>query len=150
MGKILVLGLGNLLMGDEGIGIHVIKKLMEIKLPKNIEVVDGGTAAFDLMPYLKAAQKLIIVDAVQTGGKEGAIYRLRPEDLSPGSGKTLSLHQITLQEVLEAAHLLDIKPEVIIIGIEPKQIGCGDELSQELKEVIPAVTRIIKEELSIL
>ncbi len=150
MGKILVLGVGNLLMGDEGVGVHVVRKLMEMDLPPNVEVVDGGTAAFDLIPYLENVQKLIIVDAVQAGEGVGSIYRLRLEDLFQKSPNSISLHQITLQEVLKVAGLLDIEPETIIIGIEPKQIRCKDELSPELKEAIPTVIRAVKGELGVL
>jgi len=148
MQKILIVGLGNLLLGDEGVGIHVIYELKKLELPRNVALIDGGTAAFDLIPLLKDADKLIIVDAVQAGEKPGAIYRFRPEAISQNSLKIMSLHQINLKDVLSAARLLNIEPETVIIGIEPKRIEYGLELSEELKQAIPQVIKLVQEELA--
>lgn len=148
MQRTLVVGLGNLLLGDEGVGIHVIYELKKLKLPQNVELIDGGTAAFDLIPLLKNADKLIVLDAVQAGGEPGTIYRFGPEAISQSSFRITSLHEITLQDVLSAAHLLNIEPETVIIGIEPKRIEYGLELSAELKQAVPKVIALIQKELT--
>jgi len=148
--KTVILGLGNLLMGDEGVGVHVVRELKKLDLPPGIEPADGGTAAFDLLPILKQADKVIIVDAVRAGGKAGSIYRFRPDDIRSGSSVivALSLHQLTLKEVLHVARLLDIKPDIVIIGIEPQRITLGMGLSAALQRALPQVVAAIQAELS--
>ncbi|MFQ6117317.1 MAG: hydrogenase maturation protease [Candidatus Bipolaricaulia bacterium] len=146
--KTIVLGLGNLLMGDEGVGVHVIRRLQELELPPGVEPVDGGTAGIDLLPVFKEAARVIVVDAVRAGGEAGSIYRFGPKELEEASQEALSLHQLSLGEVLQAASLLGIEPEVTIIGVEPKQIAPGMEISPELTEALPRVIEVILEELS--
>jgi hydrogenase maturation protease len=146
--RIAVLGLGNLLMGDEGVGIHVLHKLKERGPPEGVELVDGGTAGIDLLPVLKQADRVIIIDAVRAGGRPGSIYRFKPEDLKGETPMALSLHQFSLQDVLHSAHLLGIEPEITIIGVEPKRIAPGLELSEELQEVLPQLVEVVWAELS--
>jgi hydrogenase maturation protease len=145
--KTIVLGLGNLLMGDEGVGIHVVQRLQELELPPGVEAVDGGTAAFDLILILRDADRVIIVDAVRAGGEAGSIYRFTSGDIEEASHGALSLHQATFQEVLQAAELLGIEPEITIIGIEPRRIAPGLELSPELQEALPQVVKAVWDEL---
>ena len=135
-------------MGDEGVGVHVIRKLQELELPPEVEPVDGGTAGIDLIPVLKGADRVIIVDAVRAGGEAGSIYRFGPEELEKPLDH-LSLHQLSLQEVLQAATLLGIQPGITIIGVEPKRIALGLELSKELEEALPRVIEAVQAELQV-
>lgn len=145
MKRTIILGLGNLLLGDEGVGVHVIRRLQEVELPEGVELVDGGTAGFELLPFLKEAERVIIVDAARGGGKPGSVYRLRPEELGSATPE-LSLHQISLREVLQAAELLGIKPEVVIIGVEPERIAPGIGLSPAVEAALPrAIDLVLKE-----
>lgn len=134
-------------MGDEGVGVHVIRKLQELELPSGVELVDGGTAGIDLLPVFKEAARVIVVDAVRAGGETGSIYRFGPEEIEKTPLEHLSLHQLSLGEVLQAAELLGIEPEVTIIGIEPKQIAPGLELSEELEKALPRVIEVVLQEL---
>ena len=146
VGKTIVLGLGNLLLGDEGVRVHVVRRLQELKpdLP-GVEVIDGGTAGFELLPFFKEAERVIVVDAAR-GGPSGSVYRLRLEDLS-NEGTSISLHQLSFREVLRAAELLEIKPEVVIIGIEPERIAPGLELSPAVEAALPRAVALVLEEL---
>jgi len=145
MGKTIILGLGNLLLSDEGVGVHVIRGLQELGLPGGVEVVDGGTAGFELLPFLKEAERVIVVDAARGGGKPGSVYRLKPGELSEAT-PGLSLHQLSLREVLQAAELLGIKPEVVIIGVEPERIAPGMDLSPAVEAALPrAIDAVLKE-----
>jgi len=146
--KTAVLGLGNLLLGDEGVGIHVLSRLRERDLPEGVELVEGGTAGIDLLVVFKQAERVVIVDAVRAGGRPGSIYCLRPEDLEAESAVALSLHQLSLRDVLHSASLLGIEPEVVIIGVEPKRIAPGLELSDELQEALPEVVEVVWAQLS--
>jgi hydrogenase maturation protease len=144
--RIAVVGVGNLLLKDEGIGIHVVRALQESSLPDGIIVIDGGTFP-DVLDYLEPADKLVIIDAAEAGGIPGAIYRFRPGDVTLETGEAISLHELGLISSLKMMSLLGkTPPEVVIIGIQPKEIGWGMELSPELKEKVPEIVRVVLKE----
>src|SRR4030042_7180736 len=91
---ILILGIGNLLLKDEGVGVHVVERLREIPLPENVEVLDGGTAGLDLVDFIGGRKKLIVIDAVNAGEKPGTIYRLTEENLDIKPKALTSFHEI--------------------------------------------------------
>jgi len=147
--KTVILGLGNILLKDEGIGVHVIKELEKKGLPQTLEIIDAGTSGLEIIPSIKDTDTLIIIDAIKTDKAPGTVYRLKPEDLPLDPNiKSLSLHQIGVLESLSIVKNLGKLPrEVIIIGIEPKEISLGLELSQELKQKIPDIVNIILKEI---
>ena len=127
--KIVVLGMGNLLLKDEGIGVHVAHAMQETSYPNNVdlEVIDGGTLP-DAPISFGEADKLIVVDAVQPRGEPGAIYRFHLEDIKVGDKMLTSLHQISLLENLRLMEEFGQKPkDVVIIGIEPEDMNWGLE-----------------------
>ena len=147
--RIVVIGVGNLLLGDEGIGIHVIKALQEIELPEDVIIIDGGTSP-DLIAYTTAGDKLIIIDAAKAGGEPGSIYRFQPEDLAEANGTLTSAHELGVEQNLKLMSLMRNEPkEVVIIGIEPKEIDWGIELSNEMRKKVPAIIDIILKEIGI-
>jgi hydrogenase maturation protease len=146
--RIVVIGVGNLLLKDEGIGIHVVKALQDIDLPKDITLIDGGTSP-DLIAYTRVGDKMIIIDAAKTGGEPGAIYRFMPDDLAAGKRALSSVHDLGVAENLELMALTGNEPsEVVIIGIEPKDIGWGTELSPELQKRLPDIVKIVLKEIN--
>lgn len=151
MGKTTVLGLGNLLLGDEGVGIHAVRALasQETDLPDDVELVDGGTAALGLLPIFKDAERVIVVDAVRAGGEPGSVYRFTLDDMGDGGREdiSLSLHQVSLGEVARAARLLNIAP-AIIIGIEPRTCQPGLELSPVVQDALPRAVAAVRIELN--
>ena len=150
MGRILVLGIGNLLLKDEGVGVHIAQRMMKMSLPENVAVVDGGTATLDILPLVNDVDRLIIVDAMKGGGTPGTIYKLPPEDIAQHSQQPLlSLHQIELLQMLDMCALIGSKPPTVIIGIEPKEIDFAVELSSEVEEKIPRVIEFILEEITL-
>jgi hydrogenase maturation protease len=146
--KTVVIGVGNLLRRDEGIGIHVIKALQEMNLPADIGLIDGGTSP-DLIACTIDGDRIIIIDAAKAGGELGAVYRFRPDDLS-GDKKTLaSAHELGVIENLKLMGLTGNEPsEFIIIGIEPKDTGWGTELSPELKKRLKAIVKVVLREIN--
>jgi hydrogenase maturation protease len=145
--RTIVIGVGNLLLKDEGIGIHAVKALQEIDLPPEVNLIDGGTSP-DLIAYTRAGDRLIIIDAARAGGEPGAIYRFKPEDLAAGRGTLTSAHEMGVVENLKVMTLTGNAPrETIIIGIEPGEIDWGTELSPELQKRLPEVIRIILREI---
>jgi len=147
--RVVVIGVGNLLLKDEGIGVHVVRALKEINIPQNInlKIIDGGTSP-DLLAFLEGVDKLIIVDAVKTSGRPGTIYRLNPEGLTINDKKLISAHEFNLRQNLKMMILSGKKPkEVVLIGIEPKEIDWGMALSPELERKVPEITRVIFKEI---
>jgi hydrogenase maturation protease len=145
--RIVVVGVGNLLLKDEGVGIHAVKHLQEMGLPQDVELIDGGTAP-DLIAYIKAGDKLVIVDAARAGGEPGTLYRLLPQDLATDSGTLASAHELGVELNLKLMSLMGNEPEeIVIIGVEPKEIDWGTELTPELNEKMPEILRAILREI---
>jgi len=146
---ILILGIGNLLLKDEGVGVHVVERLREIPLPENVEVLDGGTAGLDLVDFIGGRKKLIVIDAVNAGEKPGTIYRLTEENLDIKPKAITSFHEIDFLDALHMSEVMDSRPEeIVIIGIEPKDMSGGLELSPEVEERIPRIIEVVMKELN--
>ncbi len=146
--KIVILGVGNLLLSDEGVGVHVANELMKMELPSGVSVVEGGTDGFRLIDIITEADRLIVVDAVKGGGAPGSIYRFDIDEVqSCPSGFKTSVHQIGILEVINLSGLIGKIPRTTVVGIEPKSLEMGMELSPEIKAKIPRIIELIKEEL---
>ena len=147
--RIVIIGVGNLLLKDEGIGIHAVKALQDIDLPADIQLIDGGTSP-DLIAYTRADDKIIIIDAARAGGEPGAIYRFKPEDLAEEKAALASSHEMGVLENLKLMTLSGNQPrDIIIIGIEPGEIDFGTELSPELEKKLPKIIEIVLKEIGL-
>jgi len=142
-----IIGLGNLILKDDGLGVHVVRELEDRELPPGVELIDGGTAAMELLPVVHGAERIIVIDALRAGGEPGTIYRVNPEDLVCETERPLSLHQVGLLEVLGMAKQLGGHGDVTIVGVEPKEITWGMELSPEVRAKVPKVIKAVFEEL---
>ncbi|MBI5287228.1 MAG: HyaD/HybD family hydrogenase maturation endopeptidase [Deltaproteobacteria bacterium] len=149
MKKVLILGIGNILLGDEGIGVHAIHALEKELLSEDAELLDGGTLGFDLIPHIIEIEKLIVIDAVKTEGRPGDVFKFKLEDVEVSKKPNFSLHEIGLLEAIEMMKKMGyIPPDTTIIGIVPKDWGGYNlSLSPELEERIPYVVQLVKEEL---
>jgi hydrogenase maturation protease len=145
--NILILGLGNILLGDEGVGVRVIEQLLSRPLPDEIEVIDGGTAGYELINFFEGKEKVIIVDAVKTNDTPGSVYKMDLSLVQEDETVQLSLHQIGLKNVFKMASLMDLNPEVTLIGIVPKNYqDYNIGLSEEVEKAIPlAIETVLKE-----
>jgi hydrogenase maturation protease len=145
----LVLGVGNTLLKDEGVGTLVAGRLQAVELPEEAELMEGGVLGLDLIEHMEDREKVIIIDAVQGGMPPGTIYRLRRKDIEMGEGRCLSsLHDIDLPYVLNMADLSGQHIDPIIIGVEPKDMDVGfEELSPEVEAQIPKVIELVLKEI---
>lgn len=146
--KILVLGIGNVLMGDEGIGVHAIKELEKRSWPENVHFLDGGTGGFHLLEYLQHYKKIIMIDATMDGQPPGTLRLIKPK-FSSDFPKALSAHDIGLKDLVESAALLDHMPEVHLITvsvatIQPMQLEMSTEIKDAIPKVIQSVSEILK------
>ncbi len=153
--KIAIMGVGNTLHKDEGVGIHIIRALEKVKKRydplKDVELIDGGTGGLLLLKLIEDFDTVFIVDAALAGGKPGDIYILSPEQISksPDSQHMFSAHDIDLTYTLQVGRELGMQTEVIIIGVEPKDytshgLNLSDELSNKITEIIKTIVNEVK------
>jgi len=148
--KVLVLGIGNILMGDEGIGVEVIRALEKTDLPENVECLDGGTGSFLLLEPMQNADKVILIDATEDENPIGNVRRLRPR-FSKDYPRTLTAHDIGLKDLLDTFYLLGDTPDVTLFAVSiPPLQDLKIELSPEVKSVIPKINQMIIDEISTL
>jgi len=150
--RVAVIGVGNILMGDEGLGVHALAPLRERldEFAGMVDVVDAGTALVDVIDDYLDGDAIILIDAVRGGGEPGAIYRLDPEDLrgAPRTGVAMSLHEMTVLEAIDLVRLMGRKiPGIRVIGMEPERIAHSLEMSKTVKERLPRLVETVLDEL---
>ena len=138
--------MGNLLLCDEGVGVHVARALAQRTLPPNVTVVDAGTAFLDVLPDIEKADRILLIDAMEGGGAPGSVYRV-PFDQCQHPDMLASLHGFDLSRVLYMAGS-NRAPQVTVFGIEPARIEWGTELSPAIQRMLPSVERAILDELN--
>ena len=148
MKSILILGLGNLLQTDDGVGCHVADLLMQQKLPGEVEVMDGGTPGIGLVNLLQGRKHVIIIDAAELNDKPGTFKRFTAEQVAlTGSAERISLHRSGVADALALARTLNIElPEIVFYGIQPERIEWGQVLSEPVRNAIDKVIEAILDE----
>ncbi len=151
-GHILVLGIGNLLMGDEGLGVHAIRALEKETLPDGVVSLDGGTGSFLLLEPMQEAKRVILIDAAALDAPIGTVRRLRPR-FSSDYPRTLTAHDIGLKDLIDTFYLLGEQPDITLyaVAIDPEQqvgIGLSDEIAAAIPEVVAAILQEVRTGLS--
>ena len=149
MATTLILGLGNTIMSDDGIGPKVIEQLQQDKhLSDNVSLLDGGTLGLDLLPYLEEIQRLIIVDAVEIGQPAGTCVRLAGDDVPMALETKLSPHQMGMKDLLAVARLMGHLPdEILLIGVQPACLEMDTELTPAVAAALPTLVAMVKAEI---
>lgn len=140
--RILIAGLGNVLLQDDGVGVHAIRELQKAP-PRGVLIVEVGTAILDALHLFEWAEKILAIDAMQAGGPPGTIYTLGGLDVEE-RGLRASLHDLSL---LAALRFLpkQVIPEIAVLGIEPEIIGYGLDLSPKVEAALPLVIHSVRE-----
>ncbi len=148
MSGVVVIGIGNVLHRDDGVGIHAVRRLRG-SLPQEVELVEGGVLGLDLLPYLEGKEKAVFIDAVDAGEAPGAVFRFSPGQVPrAGTPPPVSLHDLGLYDLVGAARLLGQCPrEMVVIAVQVKELGVGSDLSPEVEAALSTVCRLVKEEL---
>lgn len=149
MKEVVVIGIGNILQKDDGMGVHVIKQLEKEGLPSTIELVDGGTSTLNMLSYFTDYGKIIIIDCLKGGLEPGTIYKIKPEDIPKQQKENLSIHDVQILDVVKMANRMGKFPHVTIYGIEPQEIDFDLEMTDIMKSRIPEVIKHIKKELNL-
>lgn len=148
--EILVLGIGNILLSDEGVGVHVVSALEQEVPGENVELVDGGTAGADLLEIISDRKKVIVIDAVDGDYTPGTIVKCGQKDLLRccANSPSLSLHDLNLSDTLMMTKLLNCHPrEVIIFGIKPYSIEPSMEMTEDMKTKVPDIVKLVLSEI---
>ncbi len=143
-----VLGVGNIILRDEGFGVRVIQRLIEdYDGPDDVQILDGGTLGMELLRFIEGTKKLLIIDAVK-GGVPGTIYRFAGEEVKSHFKDKLSAHEIGISDLLTLFELTDKPlPEVIVLGVSPMCLDAGLELSSEVAARVEEVESMAVSEL---
>jgi len=133
--KISLIGLGNLLLGDEGVGIHAVEALKKkYDFPEEVRLLDGGTLGLDLLHLIEGMDRVLFVDAVELKEKAGTIAVIEGEGLPSLLEPKLSLHHVGLADLLLASSFLGTRPaEIALVGIQPETLEIGLELSPTIQ-----------------
>jgi hydrogenase maturation protease len=137
----MLIGLGNLILGDEGVGVHAMRRLeAEYAFAPAVELVDGGTSGLDLLPLLKDQQRLLLIDALAADAPPGTIRVIRNQEIRSALTEKVSLHHLGIADLLALAELLDCAPpEIVLIGVVPERMEMALGLSERLRERLPEV-----------
>ena len=142
---LLVLGLGNVLLGDDGVGPAAISRLRDAHdIPDGALVLDGGTLGLSLLPYLEDARTVILVDAVAADAPAGTLVRLEGADVGPAVATRLSPHQVGVADLLQGARWHDREPaRLVLLGIVPESIELGVGLSAPARRSLPDLVGLV-------
>ncbi|WP_088226262.1 HyaD/HybD family hydrogenase maturation endopeptidase [Desulfosporosinus sp. FKB] len=142
--KIMVMGVGNILLSDEGLGVRFLDELAQNSLPQNVELLEGGTAGLELVHLIQEIDFLIIIDAINAQSEPGALFRFQPGDIQVFPEQyEVSFHQIGIIEVLTMANILGHAPQTLIFGVQPKKLDWGMELSPEIRSLFPHLSELV-------
>ena len=139
MKQLLVLGVGNILMMDEGIGVHAIYEFLKEKDqfdPEKVDFIDGGTFTQDIFFLFEQYEKILVLDVVRAGKEPGTIFSLDEADLVQNEKQVLSLHDIDLLDSLDMAQMRGHRPALKIVGIQPQKIDWGTEMTPVLQKAL--------------
>ncbi len=148
--KTLILGVGNLLLSDEGVGLRVVERLAAAyDLPEGVQTLDGGTLGLDLLYYLEGVENLLIIDAVEMGKEPGTLVRLEGDEVPAFLSVKVSPHQIGIPDMLFAAKLKGLYPRnVVLLGVQPGVLDAGLTLSPPVAAQVDALVEKAVEELT--
>ena len=143
--NILIMGVGNYLMGDEGIGVQTIQEMAKLDLPDYVDILDGGTGGFLLLSCFEVYPTIIFIDATMDGKPAGTISLIRPKFASDFPS-ALSVHDVGLKDMIEAVYLMEKVPDIHLFTISIEEINPMTlELSQKVKDSIPKLIQKILE-----
>jgi len=143
MEKTVVIGLGNIIMGDEGAGVHVVNHLQQMADLPPIDIIDGGTGSFHLLEYFQDYDRVVLVDATIDGQEPGTISKLTPK-YSKDYPPTMVAHDIGLKDLLDALYLLPTQPQITLFTVSIAGLGqISTELSPEIQEAVPVAAKVL-------
>lgn len=147
MPAVSVIGIGNTLMGDDGVGVRVAEELMSRDLGAGVRVISGGTDGMALTRHFLESDAVVVVDGIAAGDVPGSVFRFTPEDAGITALRSHTSHGLSLPAILFAARLQGAQPHVVVYAVQIGDITCGfDALSPEVEAVVPELASIVADE----
>jgi hydrogenase maturation protease len=146
MSAVAVLGIGNILQGDDGVGVRVVRELEKAAPPSGPDLYDGGTAPFDMIEVFLEHDRVIIVDCVTAGDEPGTVHRVTPEVLAGIESGSRFAHGLGVPETVRIARDLGCEAEVVVLGVEPAEIGWSLDLSDPVEMAVPRLVDAVRVE----
>lgn len=145
--RILIMGVGNVLMGDEGVGVHAVRLLEQQAWPTHVSLVDGGTGGFHLLAHFGDCEVLVLIDATLDGREPGTVSVIKPR-YATDYPRSLSAHDIGLKDLVESAALIDTLPQVLLVTIsvatlQPMQMTLSPTIEATLPRVVDTVRELV-------
>ena len=134
-----VLGIGNIILSDEGFGVRVVEYLdKNFTFPDNVSLIDGGTLGVELTHFVTGTKRLLIIDSINGGAEPGEIFHLRDNEIKNHFAQKISAHEIGIQDVLTMLELSGKKiPRIELIGAQPYSLEAGTELTEPMQKLLP-------------
>ena len=134
-----VLGIGNIILSDEGFGVRVVEYLEKnFTFPENVQLIDGGTLGVELTHFITGTQRLLIIDSIDGGAEPGKIFHLRDDEIKKHFAQKISAHEVGIQEVLTILELTNKKiPHIELIGAQPFSLEAGTKLTPQMSKLVP-------------
>ncbi len=145
-----ILGVGNVILRDEGFGVRVAEYLdAHYAFPENVQIVDGGTLGIELTQYVTGTNKLLVIDSINGGAEPGTLFRFHNDDVMDHFQEKISAHEVGIQDVLALLTVTGHKiPDVVVIGAQPYDLEAGVELSPGMQKLMPQVVEQALKELA--
>ena len=139
--EITILGIGNIILSDEGFGVRVVEYLQKnFDFPDNVALIDGGTLGIELTQFITGTKKLLIIDSIDGDKEPGTIFHLFGEEIKKHFSEKISAHEIGIQDVLTMLELTGKTiPEVVVIGAQPFSLEAGVELTPQMQKLMPVI-----------
>jgi hydrogenase maturation protease len=146
--QLLILGLGNVICQDDGLGIVAIERLLErYEPPPGVEILDGGTMGLSLLTWATETETLLMVDAIRTGEAPGTLVRMEGDEVAPAVRDRLSVHQIGVADLLDGMRLIDrYPPRLLLLGIVPESMELSTERTPAVERALPRLVEAVAEE----
>lgn len=147
MADISVVGIGNIIMQDEGFGVRCAEYLQKITdYPDFVQIIDGGTLGMDLMPYIAGTKKLLFIDAIDVEGNVGDFYQFTGDELNAYFKNKITIHDVGVNDMLAVLKLTDNPiEEVVVMGVKPEVVSMGLDMTEKIAEKVPEVAQKAKE-----
>lgn len=149
MSETVVIGIGNLIKSDDGVGVHAVRQL-EGRVGEDVQLVEGSVYCADLFCFLEGKRKAVFIDAIDADEEPGAIFRFTPDEMKQKASFSLSVHDFGLYELIQTSDLMGQRPEEItIFAVQVENTEFGDELTERVAEALPRVCELVLEELGL-
>jgi hydrogenase maturation protease len=142
-----ILGIGNILQGDDGVGVRVVEALRHLEWPPDADLYDGGTAPFDMLDVFLEHERVVVIDCVRGGREPGTVYRLTPEVLKWVESESRFAHGLGVPDTVRIAQQLGATAEVVVLGVEPAVIEWSLDLSPAMEAAMPRLLDAVAAEL---